>query len=72
MFDFQLCQEDDVRLFTFLLPDMYTQFTAHTIGNAELLLLIVSSIDGIQVLKFIKLFTALNTRCYSQVSNLSM
>ncbi len=45
----QMCQEDDVRLFTFLLPDIYTQFANIAVGNAELLHLIVSSIDGTQV-----------------------
>ena len=38
-----------MRLFTFLLPDIYTQFTNIAVGNAELLHIIVSSIDGIQV-----------------------
>ena len=45
----QLCQEDDVRLFTFLLPDIYSQFSNITVGNNELLHLIVSCIDGTQV-----------------------
>ena len=43
-----------MRLFTFLLPDIYTQFTNIAVGNAELLHIIVSSIDGIQVNLLIK------------------
>ena len=44
-----------MRLFTFLLPDIYTQFTNIAVGNAELLHIIVSSIDGIQV-NLLKIF----------------
>ncbi|XP_064619103.1 integrator complex subunit 3-like [Lineus longissimus] len=47
--DLKLCQEDDVRLFTYLLPDVYTQFPNIAIGNTDLLYLIVSSIDGTQL-----------------------
>ncbi|XP_023931443.1 integrator complex subunit 3 [Lingula anatina] len=49
MTDLRLCQEDDVRLFTYLIPDIYTQFPNIAIGSAELLHLIVSSIDGSQL-----------------------
>ena len=28
--DMKICEEDDIRLFTFLLPDIYTQVTCHT------------------------------------------
>ncbi|KAK3595164.1 hypothetical protein CHS0354_002764 [Potamilus streckersoni] len=47
--DLKLCQEDDVRLFTFLMPDIYTHFPSIAVGNAELLHMIVSSIDGTQL-----------------------
>ncbi|KAI0237347.1 Integrator complex subunit 3 [Lamellibrachia satsuma] len=49
MTDLTLCQEDDVRLFSFLIPDIYTQFPSIAIGNSELLHLIVSSIDATQL-----------------------
>lgn len=49
MQDLKLCQEDDVRLFTFLLPDIYTQFPTSAVGNSSLLYMIVSSIDGTQL-----------------------
>lgn len=49
MNDLRLCQEDDVRLFTYLLPDVYTHFPNIAVGNIELLHLIVSSIDGTQL-----------------------
>lgn len=53
MADLKICQEDDVRLFTFLMPDIYTHFPNVCIGNAELLHLIVSSIDGTQLQELI-------------------
>ncbi|XP_074650376.1 integrator complex subunit 3-like [Tubulanus polymorphus] len=49
MEDMHLCQEDDVRLFTFLIPDIYTQFPNIAIGNTDLLHLIVGSIAGPQL-----------------------
>ncbi|XP_060581601.1 integrator complex subunit 3-like, partial [Ruditapes philippinarum] len=49
MADMKICQEDDVRLFTFLMPDIYTHFPNTCMGSAELLQLIVSSIDGSQL-----------------------
>jgi hypothetical protein len=55
----QLCQEDDVRLFTYLLPDIYTQFPNIAIGNTDLLYLIVSSIDGTQVRRLDLSYTGL-------------
>ncbi|KAK3097008.1 hypothetical protein FSP39_005554 [Pinctada imbricata] len=51
--DLKLCQEDDVRLFTFLVPDIYTNFSNIAIGNAELLQMIVSAIDGTQLQELI-------------------
>ncbi|XP_052795999.1 integrator complex subunit 3-like [Mya arenaria] len=51
--DMKICEEDDVRLFTFLLPDIYTQFPNVCVGNAELLQLVVSSIDGSQLQELI-------------------
>ncbi|XP_050400889.1 integrator complex subunit 3 [Patella vulgata] len=47
--DLQLCQEDDVRLFTYLIPDIYTHFPGISVGNASLFHMITSSIDGIQL-----------------------
>ncbi|KAI8777522.1 integrator complex subunit 3-like isoform X1 [Biomphalaria glabrata] len=47
--DLKLCQTDDVRLFTYLIPDIYTHFPNIAVGNATILNLIVSSIDGSQL-----------------------
>ncbi|XP_014672236.1 PREDICTED: integrator complex subunit 3-like [Priapulus caudatus] len=47
--DLQLCQEDDVRLFCYLVPDIYCQFSNIAVGNPELLNLIVSCVDGVQL-----------------------
>jgi len=47
--DLKLCQVDDVTLFTFLIPDIYTHFPSIAVGNATILNLIVSSIDGTQL-----------------------
>ncbi|XP_041361023.1 integrator complex subunit 3-like [Gigantopelta aegis] len=51
--DLKLCQEDDVRLFTFLIPDIYTHFPGIAIGNAKLIEMIVSCIDGTQLQELI-------------------
>ncbi|KAJ8304786.1 hypothetical protein KUTeg_018369 [Tegillarca granosa] len=53
MSDLKACQDDDVRLFTYLLPDIYTQFPSIALGNSELLNLIVSAIDGTQLQELI-------------------
>ncbi|GAB6031207.1 Integrator complex subunit 3 [Chamberlinius hualienensis] len=47
--DLRLCQEDDLRLFCYLLPDIYSQFPNIALGNAEILNLIVSCIDSSQL-----------------------
>ncbi|GFS03973.1 integrator complex subunit 3 [Elysia marginata] len=47
--DLKYCQSDDVRLFTFLIPDIYTHFPNIAVGNSAILNLIVSSIDGMQL-----------------------
>ena len=43
------CQEDDVTLFVWLTPDIYTQFQKAAIGNVDLLYLVVSAVDGLQI-----------------------
>ena len=47
--DMRQCQEDDVNLFVYLLPDIYKNFTKHAVGNVDLLYLVVSCVDGKQV-----------------------
>jgi len=47
--DLRHCQEDDIRLFCFLIPDVYTQFPNIALGHAELLNLIVACIDSTQL-----------------------
>jgi integrator complex subunit 3 len=43
------CQEDDVTLFVWLCPDIYTHFQKAAIGNVDLLYLVVSCVDGRQI-----------------------
>ncbi|XP_067935501.1 integrator complex subunit 3-like [Watersipora subatra] len=50
--DLKLCQEDDMRMFTYLVPDVYNNFLSATVTNPELMLLICSTIDGTQLLSF--------------------
>lgn len=47
----QLCQEDDMRMFTYLIPDVYSNFLPATVSNPELMLLVCSTIDGMQLLE---------------------
>jgi len=47
--DMRQCQEDDVNLFVYLVPDIYTLFTKTAIGNVDLLYLVVSCVDGRQI-----------------------
>ena len=46
---FQLCQEDDVNLFCWLVPEVYIQFPSVAIGHAQLLHLVVSTVDASQL-----------------------
>merc|ERR1719333_1030378 len=46
--DMRQCQEDDVTLFVWLTPDIYTQFQKAAVGNVDLLYLVVSCVDGCQ------------------------
>lgn len=52
-FIFQLCQEDDINLFCWLVPEVYIQYTNEAVGHAELLNLIVSTIDASQLQELI-------------------
>ena len=47
--DMRQCQEDDVNLFVWLCPDIYTQFQKAAIGNVDLLYLVVSCVDGYHI-----------------------
>lgn len=47
--DMRQCQEDDVALFVWLTPDIYTNFQKAAIGNVDLLYLVVSCVDGLQI-----------------------
>lgn len=42
--DMRQCQEDDVNLFVYLIPEIYTNFPKASIGNVDLLYLV--SCDG--------------------------
>ncbi|XP_069697263.1 integrator complex subunit 3 isoform X2 [Periplaneta americana] len=47
--DLKLCQEDDVNLFCWLVPEIYMQFPSVAIGHAQLLHLVVSTVDASQL-----------------------
>ncbi|XP_006822318.1 integrator complex subunit 3-like [Saccoglossus kowalevskii] len=47
--DFQTCQEDDIQLLCYLITPVYNQFSDATLGNTDLLHIIVSCIDASQL-----------------------
>ncbi|XP_039291169.1 integrator complex subunit 3 [Nilaparvata lugens] len=47
--DLQACQDDDLQMFCWLIPGIYTTFADVALGNAQLMHLIVSSIDSNQL-----------------------
>ncbi len=47
--DMRQCQEDDVALFVHLIPEIFANFPKPSVGNTDLLYLIVSCVDGRQV-----------------------
>lgn len=47
--DLKLCQEEDVRLLCWLLPEVYAQFPSVAVGHAELLQIVVSAVDALQL-----------------------
>ncbi|XP_021933684.1 integrator complex subunit 3 isoform X2 [Zootermopsis nevadensis] len=51
--DLKLCQEDDVNLFCWLVPEVYIQFPSVAIGHAQLLHLVVSTVDAAQLQDFV-------------------
>ncbi|XP_035209460.1 integrator complex subunit 3-like isoform X2 [Stegodyphus dumicola] len=70
--DLKMCQEDDVRMFCYIIPDVYTQFPNIAIGNAELLNLIVSCIDPTQLQDLICLILQRNIVMFRKDSFLSV
>ncbi|KAK6631392.1 hypothetical protein RUM43_000169 [Polyplax serrata] len=51
--DLTLCQEDDDRLLSWLIPGIYEQFTGTAINNPSIIHLIVSTIDSLQLQELI-------------------
>ncbi|XP_014216661.1 integrator complex subunit 3 [Copidosoma floridanum] len=49
LLDLKQCHEDNISMFYFLLPDIFTEFQNVAQGNMQLLYLIVSTIDSIQL-----------------------
>ena len=47
--DLQLCCENDPRLLSWIVPDLYQAFQKQTMGNAELLQLILERLDSSQL-----------------------
>ncbi|XP_063981917.1 integrator complex subunit 3 isoform X1 [Diachasmimorpha longicaudata] len=47
--DLKLCHEDSVFLLCYLLPDVFTGFQGIALGNAQLLHLVVSTVDSCQL-----------------------
>lgn len=70
--DLKMCQEDDVRMFCYIIPEIYTQFPHVAIGNTELLNLIVSCIDPTQLQDLICLILQRNIVMFRKDSFLSV
>ncbi|XP_066993064.2 integrator complex subunit 3 isoform X2 [Anabrus simplex] len=47
--DLKLCQEDDVDMLCWLVPEVYAQFPSVAVGHAQLLHLVVSAVDAKQL-----------------------
>ena len=47
--DMRQCMEDHVDLFVHLIPEIFTNFPKHSVGNVDLMYLVVSCVDGRQV-----------------------
>ncbi|XP_019696020.1 integrator complex subunit 3 isoform X1 [Harpegnathos saltator] len=47
--DLKLCHEDNIFMLCYLLPDVYTGFQNVAVGNAQLLHLVVSTVDSCQL-----------------------
>ena len=47
--DMRQCQEDEVSLFVFLIPEIFSNFPKHSVGNVDLLYLVVSCVNGNQI-----------------------
>ena len=47
--DLRCCVDDDVRVFCVILPEIFAQFTSVALGSADLMHLVVSSINGAQL-----------------------
>ena len=47
--DMRQCQEDDVSLFVYLVPDLFANFPKQAVGNTDLMYLVVSCVDGNQI-----------------------
>ncbi|GIY82793.1 hypothetical protein CDAR_608791 [Caerostris darwini] len=70
--DLKMCQEDDVRMFCYIIPDIYAQFQGIAVGNARLLNLIVSCIDPTQLQDLICLLIQKNIIMFKKESFLSV
>lgn len=47
--DLRLCSEEDPRVLSWIIPDIYNSFTKQTMGNAELLQLVLERLDSSQL-----------------------
>uniref|UniRef100_T1JE28 SOSS complex subunit A homolog n=1 Tax=Strigamia maritima TaxID=126957 RepID=T1JE28_STRMM len=70
--DLKLCQEDDIRLFYYLIPDIYSTFPNIAIGSPELLNLIVACIDSRQLQELICVILQKNLVMFRKDSFLSI
>lgn len=50
---FQLCHEDNIFMLCYLVPDVYMEFQNVALGNAQLLHLVVSTVDACQLQELI-------------------
>uniref|UniRef100_A0A0K2U3T0 SOSS complex subunit A homolog n=1 Tax=Lepeophtheirus salmonis TaxID=72036 RepID=A0A0K2U3T0_LEPSM len=75
--DMRQCQEDDVSLFVFLVPEVFSNFPKYAVGNVDLLYLIVSCVDGRQIQNLVchllsKAFVLVKRDSSSSVLNASL
>ena len=71
LFDMRSCQEDDVNLFCYLIPEVYNNYSA-VFANAELLNLIVSCIDSVQLQDLISQILQNNFKMFKKDSIISI
>ena len=75
--DMRQCLDDDVYMFAHLVPEVFANFPKHSIGNSDLLYLVVSAVDGRQISRLIshvlaKDFVMLKKDSFQAILNASL